>query len=362
MISKMPAVVPTTSVAVTDGTATEGGKAWLEWRSPTGSGRLVLRGSRVTIGRLEDCKLILEDGQVSRHHATLFLRGGRWHLRDEGSANGTRLNGERIQSCVLNDGDVIRMGTSTLFFHQGEAAEQEVDVTILPDSQSRPEAIQSQRLPPGQFRRPEEINGEAALRREYERLHAAFSFNTYLGRETDQHKLLANILKFGFDMLPAERGAVLVRDAEGAPLMPVLALDRIGERTHMLIPESILRMALDSGQAIITADAVADTRFARAPSVIGQGLRSVICVPLPGKREPAGALYFDTRAGGAFDSNHLQMLCAIAGQAGAALEQARMARQLQREQLNRHRLSRFLPRQLVQQVLREGLDLEKGGR
>jgi hypothetical protein len=67
----------------------------------------------LTIGRHEDNNVVLPDPLVSRHHAEIAMQGGRWVLRDLGSANGTYLKGERIDAPqVLEHGDPIQIGRS----------------------------------------------------------------------------------------------------------------------------------------------------------------------------------------------------------------------------------------------------------
>jgi hypothetical protein len=68
-----------------------------------------------TIGRQDALLLLSDDAQVSRRHATLTVQdGGLSTLADAGSTNGTFVNNQRIDSCELAPGDVIRIGT-TLF-------------------------------------------------------------------------------------------------------------------------------------------------------------------------------------------------------------------------------------------------------
>ena len=71
--------------------------------------------SRVVIGRSPRSDIVLDaDGQVSRTHAVLDRIAGRWILRDAGSRNGTRVNGEPVRGRVrLRAGDEIRIGRST---------------------------------------------------------------------------------------------------------------------------------------------------------------------------------------------------------------------------------------------------------
>ena len=80
------------------------------------SGRHPLAGDRVVIGRSPRSDIVLDaDGQVSRTHAVLDRIAGRWILRDAGSRNGTRVNGEPVHGPVrLRAGDEIRIGRSTL--------------------------------------------------------------------------------------------------------------------------------------------------------------------------------------------------------------------------------------------------------
>jgi hypothetical protein len=53
------------------------------------------------IGREDGCAVRFEDPAVSRSHARVFHRGGRWRIRDLGSTNGTWLDGRRIREADL---------------------------------------------------------------------------------------------------------------------------------------------------------------------------------------------------------------------------------------------------------------------
>jgi pSer/pThr/pTyr-binding forkhead associated (FHA) protein len=65
----------------------------------------------VTIGRLPDNTIPIEDGSVSSHHAEIVFEGGEYHLHDKGSTNGTFVNGEQTTSALLKDGDQVRFGS-----------------------------------------------------------------------------------------------------------------------------------------------------------------------------------------------------------------------------------------------------------
>jgi pSer/pThr/pTyr-binding forkhead associated (FHA) protein len=74
------------------------------------------QGDRTTIGRSPDCPVFLDDVTVSRRHAVLAQRDGRWFVEDQGSLNGTFVNRERVESAELTDGDELQIGKYRLTF------------------------------------------------------------------------------------------------------------------------------------------------------------------------------------------------------------------------------------------------------
>jgi hypothetical protein len=69
------------------------------------------------LGRSRDCDVVLDDPNVSRHHAEVRPSGGSWIVNDLGSTNGIKLNGRRIRGPEsLKRGDVIELGTSSVTF------------------------------------------------------------------------------------------------------------------------------------------------------------------------------------------------------------------------------------------------------
>ncbi|MGH2514172.1 MAG: FHA domain-containing protein, partial [Ktedonobacterales bacterium] len=76
-----------------------------------------VRKDRLTIGRSRESDIFLEDLAVSRLHTTVARdNSGRYLLRDENSANGTYVNGQRISEHVLDEGDEIQVGQTVLAF------------------------------------------------------------------------------------------------------------------------------------------------------------------------------------------------------------------------------------------------------
>lgn len=77
--------------------------------------RFNLRAGVTTVGRAETSDVCLEAQGISRHHATVTVQNGEVRLRDEGSSNGTFVNGQRIQESTLKDGDIVNFGLQLRF-------------------------------------------------------------------------------------------------------------------------------------------------------------------------------------------------------------------------------------------------------
>jgi pSer/pThr/pTyr-binding forkhead associated (FHA) protein len=91
----------------------------------SGGGRagesFTIEEDRVSIGRSPDAKVFLDDVTVSRNHARIERRGDSFFVQDDGSLNGTYVNGERVEETKLASGDEIQIGMFKLvFFAAGE--------------------------------------------------------------------------------------------------------------------------------------------------------------------------------------------------------------------------------------------------
>lgn len=73
----------------------------------------------VKIGRASDNDIVIPDVLASRHHATLIPGPSGTEIRDERSINGTFVNGARVESAMLTDGDTVTIGNVDLVFRDG---------------------------------------------------------------------------------------------------------------------------------------------------------------------------------------------------------------------------------------------------
>ena len=86
-------------------------------QGPSQGQRFEVNKDTITIGRLPDNDIAIQDQQVSRNHATIAWEGNQFVIHDLGSGNGTTVNGTRLTGpCPLRDGDVIGLGDVILTF------------------------------------------------------------------------------------------------------------------------------------------------------------------------------------------------------------------------------------------------------
>ncbi len=73
-------------------------------------------GTNWSIGRDEACALTINNPTVSTHHASLRFEDGQWFIKDNGSTNGTKVNGKRVVESPCKSGDIISLGKLNCVF------------------------------------------------------------------------------------------------------------------------------------------------------------------------------------------------------------------------------------------------------
>ena len=103
---------------------------------------------QVLVGREPTCDVVLSDGSVSRKHARLEKRARGWTVVDQGSANGTFVDSQRVTETLLRSGQELRFGSVT--FRVQIEGEDTAAATILSEA---PEATVVHTAPARRFRR-----------------------------------------------------------------------------------------------------------------------------------------------------------------------------------------------------------------
>ena len=68
------------------------------------------QATRIVLGRSEDCDVVLQGAEISRRHAEVLRIGSEWVIHDLGSRNGVHMDAARIESAMLRQGSVLRLG------------------------------------------------------------------------------------------------------------------------------------------------------------------------------------------------------------------------------------------------------------
>ena len=78
-----------------------------------------LKAERTTVGRMEDNAFQIEEPSVSSHHCEVVMKGNEFRIKDLDSTNGTKVNGKRVRSSELSDGDELQIGHTLFRFLRG---------------------------------------------------------------------------------------------------------------------------------------------------------------------------------------------------------------------------------------------------
>jgi predicted ATPase len=114
------------------------GSAYVVFQDAAGKQQVVTLGDdqeQVAIGRRVENDIALAwDQEVSREHAQLLRGEEGWTLVDEGSRNGSYLNGQRVSGRhPLRDGDVLRFGDTVVLFRAPVPDQRRKEVSLAPD-------------------------------------------------------------------------------------------------------------------------------------------------------------------------------------------------------------------------------------
>src|SRR5262249_15132865 len=196
------------------------------------------------------------------------------------------------------------------------------------------------------------------LRRDYEKLRIGHELGRAIVGVLDLDELLPKILGKSFQLLPAARRVSLLY-GQGGTRAPRYVKHRSGKGDEQIVlSKSILNEVENNKKAVLSSDATMDSRFSGAHSIIMQGIRSTMCVPLIHGEELLGIFHMDSQiAANAFTEKDLQIFTGIAAQAAVAIQNARLAKKIEEETKTRAQFQRLLSPNLVEQLVAGKLHL-----
>ncbi len=320
-------------------------------------------GALTTIGRHPDNAIQILDRIVSKEHAQIIRQpNGRYLYRDLGSLNGSFLRGERLSEHLLSEGDELTLGSTQLIFREKAEEPAVLDRVTIAGPSPNETLIRKKVQAPGsrEFLPEKELTDVDALRRDYEKLRLAHELGRSIGLEVDLDLLLEKIILKAFELIPCDRGVILLME-DGVPV-PRVAKTRDGRNEQIVLSRSILSEVVQHKTAVLSSDASVDSRFSGAHSIILSGIRSTMTVPLLHHDELLGIMQLDSMvATNAFGEKDLQLFAGIASQAATSIHNSMLARKIEQEAKTRAQFQRLLSPNLVDQVVSGKLQLEKGG-
>lgn len=266
---------------------------------------LLREGSEYLVGRDPGADVPIDDDRVSRQHARLLCdpQGG-WRVIDLGSKNGVAVNGAVAGGPGVADGGGSPVdGTSWLSFG-GVIAK----FDTLTAGQAEDWATQ----PLGRWRTSVEL---------WRGMTPAAGMVT----------LLSHVLSSVLRVSGSERGFVLLARADGE--LEVAALAEVGSQELFAREFSgsvgAVEQVLRTGRTVATCDALDESSLRGRESVVGGGIRAMVCLPLQSGGAPFGAIYADSRRVGAvFTELDIEILDALTAHAALAISVARLDQEL----------------------------------
>lgn len=246
--------------------------------------RYPLAQAPISIGRASDCTIPIKDRYLSRKHAEIVLNEGLWVLKDCGSANGTFLNGTKVdRDCVLKSGDRIRLGDTELVFRSDALSDRSIS---LGDSKVTPTiSIPVHKL----TEQPREVSGKTL-----ERLRILNTLAEEFLEDRPLDELFGFIVERVLDHLKASRAAIGLLAEDGRSFASVEVRRRDSKDTSELsLSRTLLAEVVEEKKGLAFLDISADEKLSRAKSIVMQGIHSALCAPMMIGDSVVGVLYVD---------------------------------------------------------------------
>ena len=308
---------------------------------------------RISIGRSSKNELILPDLSLSRVHAEIYRQGDHYLVKDAGSKNGTLLNDRQVTTpTVLKKGDRITLGSANIWFNA--EPQHRVEITDRPTPVVGTTVVPVEQL----ITDPTSLAGVTLLpeRRANLPLEILQKAGEQLVATAPLDDLLHSIMDLVFQALKPERGTLMLLNPKSGALDPkVIRDEKKGTADSITLSRHIADTVVKGKQSVLTSDAMHDPRFEHGESIVAQGIRSAMCVPLWNNREVIGLVYVDSRIrSNSFTPADLRLLSNLANVAAVKIENNRLfeeslaVRALQRDlelaaQIQRNLMPRACP-------------------
>jgi transcriptional regulator with GAF, ATPase, and Fis domain len=282
-------------------------------------------GPEVAIGRDPDNTLRLEDSAVSPHHCRIALRGDTFILTDLDSLSGTFVNGIPVKQRELKSGDELAVGSSVFLF-EAEKSETALSSPVRMSDDDAPNAKTPQLHPDELLSlQPQSLAALPKSARMARNLSVLLQISRAIGSLRDEESLPWQLLGLIFDVIPAERGAILLLEEDSQEVRSQAAWDRVSGPDHPVsVNRGVVRRVIQQGVSLLESSAGVPNP-ADSPEENGERRRrTLLCVPMISKQKPIGVIYLESSSPAtALTEDDFQLLTAIAGLGVIGIENAR---------------------------------------
>ena len=279
----------------------------------------------LTIGRDSTNSISLEDESVSPCHCRIHCAEGRFLLVDLDSESGTLVNGIPVTERVLSPSDQIAVGTS-LFLFEFEKPESAVRSAVQLDEHfaagARGQQLKNDEL---FYLHPDSLAALPPPERLARALSTLLKISTAIGSIRDVESLEWQLLGMIFDVIPAERGAILLVEGTADGISSPVAWDRLAGPDHPVhVSRDLARRVISEGISILENEGSTQDVSSEPIEHGSKPANSVLCVPLSAGGQVLGIIYLhSSNPTTVLSEDDLQLLAAIAGLAAIAIENAR---------------------------------------
>ena len=340
-----------------------------------------LGNGEVMLGREKTNHIVLVAEEVSRHHAKLVGKDGRYFLIDLKSLNGTYVNKERVVERLLKHMDEVWFGSKcrvifrddTNLAKRGETPEAVVLPQDIVEIRNELDRVGNNMTMIGKRGKEPTASGQptptdtsrsevVTMGRAYSRLKALYDVSKTIASDFDLDKRLSAVLDTVIDALEADRGFIMLHDEDSGGLKVRIARE-MGQELEASSPSMGIagRAAID-GEFVMMRDSESDSEFSGRASIIQQRILSAMCVPLSVEDRRFGSIYIDSKkTSHVFGEEDLELFASLATQAAMAIDNVRLYDQMLASEKKRASLGRFLSPAIVDEVMKEDTSLELGG-
>jgi adenylate cyclase len=294
-------------------------------------------------------------------HAMFERRGAQLWLVDLESRNGTWVNEHKVNEAPLSPGYRLRFGKTEVELREGLTprplvpllAEHGTIVRYLADMQAESRQPQDQEPEPKRDTDPSSRRTTARSPASRRQIAVLNDIGRALVDAPDLDAALAKILHALAAAVRAERSTILLMDESGRMLPR--ATEPAGSPPR--VSETVLAAAARGRAGLLTVDAQQDLRFSGSQSIIAQGIRSCLCVPVWADNRILGMLVLDRGFVDPFTADDLELTAVVGYQAALAIERARFLERATELAERRRELSRhFSPETAAQLLAQEQAD------